>query len=147
MKIYSNQPPLTKFTENSIFLCGPTPRSSEVISWRIKALELLSGFSGVICIPERDDWHNLSSYLEQVEWEYSCLENCEKIICWLPRNMENMIGLTTNVEFGYWIGKKSFFYYGRPDDAPNTRYLDWLYEKETGEKPFNSLEKLLNAVR
>ena len=33
--------------------------------------------------------------------------------------------------------------YGRPDGATNTRYLDWLYNKETGKTAFNNLEDTL----
>jgi hypothetical protein len=36
--------------------------------------------------------------------------------------------------------------YGRPDGAPNTRYLDWLYEKLTNRKPENSLTEFMKLV-
>ena len=45
-----------------------------------------------------------------------------------------MLGLTTNVEFGYWLKSKKCLY-GRLNNAYRTDYLDWLYKLEYEEEP------------
>lgn len=145
--IFSDETSLMVPTPKSIFLAGPTPRSKDVLSWRPQALELLKDFDGIICVPERKDWSTLPSYEVQVEWEYACLSNVASIMFWVPRNMENMIGLTTNCEFGYWVRQDgTIIIYGRPDDAPHTRYLDWLYRKCRNKSPQNTLEKTIEEA-
>ena len=56
-----------------------------------------------------------------------------------------LCGLTTNVEFGYWL-KSGKCIYGRPDTAQRTRYLDWLYNLEYKKEPHNNLEELLKEA-
>src|SRR5262249_3615338 len=114
----------------SIFLVGPTPRTPEVRSWRPEALDVLRelGFAGMVLVPERRDWSVTFSYLDQVEWEYAGLEACTVLAFWVPRDVPTLPGFTTNVEFGRYVGSGRCVY-GRPDDAPHTRYLDWLYRK------------------
>lgn len=148
--IYSNQPPLEQPTECvSIFLVGPTPRSSEVPSWRPLAIQYLEdlGFNGTVLIPEYDTKKAFSNYDNQVWWERKGLINCTKIIAWVPRNMETMPALTTNIELGYWLAKQpQKVFFGRPDGAPHTAYLDWLYQLETSRSPFNNLKTMLEEV-
>ena len=47
------------------------------------------------------------------------------------------------MDIGY-IQKKII--YGRPDDAVKIKYLDWLYEFDYNEKPFNNLDDLLEEA-
>ena len=56
-----------------------------------------------------------------------------------------MPAFTTNVEFGYWMHSKKIIY-GRPDNAVKIKYLDWLYELDYNEKPFNNLDDLLKKA-
>jgi hypothetical protein len=128
----------------SIFLAGPTPRSSEVPSWRPEAIDLLRelGFTGTVLIPERQDWTIKFSYADQVEWECAGLESCSVIAFWVPRQLPAMPGFTTNVEFGRYVGSGRCVY-GRPAGAPHTGYLDWLYKKVTGNGPQASLRATL----
>lgn len=51
---------------------------------------------------------------------------------------------TTNVEFGYWLHSGKVVY-GRPSNAPKTKYLDWLYKLDYDKDPCNDLETLLKA--
>jgi hypothetical protein len=131
---------------SSIFLAGPTPRQDGVESWRPQALDILrtTGFQGQVLVPEGEDGRFHGTYAGQVEWEYRGLENCGVICCWVPRDMARMPALTTNIEFGRYVGTGRL-YYGRPDGAPHTSYLDWLYKKLTGRIQHNSLERLLDA--
>lgn len=131
----------------SLFLAGPTPRHRDVASWRPEALEILRrlGFAGAVLVPERQDWAAKFDYQDQVEWEYAGLEACTVIAIWVPRHRETLPGFTTNVEFGRYVGSGRVVY-GRPDGAPHTRYLDWLYRKLTGSEPEATLEGTLRAA-
>ena len=82
---------------------------------------------------------------EQLSWERDCYINSNVILFWVPRKFPSMLGLTTNVEFGYWLKSKKCIY-GRPDYAYRTDYLDWLYNLEYNKKPINSLEELLKQA-
>jgi len=130
----------------SIFLVGPTPRDSGTPSWRPEALEILERlrFHGIVFVPERSSWNGFN-YLDQVEWENEALYDASNMGCiaaWVPRELEKMPAFTTNVEFGRFVDCGRFVY-GRPDGAPKTGYLDWLYQKETGWAPCTSLEALM----
>ena len=131
----------------SIFLAGPAPRRAEVRSWRPDAVEVLRGlgFAGTVLVPEPRDWSAKFSYLDQVEWEYAGLEGCSVIAFWVPRDMQVFPGFTTNVEFGRYVGSGRCVY-GRPENAPHTKYLDWLYKKVTGRAPEAGLAATMAAA-
>jgi hypothetical protein len=131
----------------SLFLAGPTPRRAGVTSWRPQALDILTrlGFAGTVLVPERQDWSVRFSYLDQVEWEFAGLEAATVLAFWVPRDLDTLPGFTTNVEFGRYVGSGRCFY-GRPDGAPQTRYLDWLYQKLTGRRPADTLAETLSAA-
>ena len=130
--------------KKSIFLAGPTPRGKEVASWRIEAVKKLEelGFDGVVFVPEYSTWIPKENYEDQANWEREALTEATVILFWIPRSLPDMPGFSTNVEFGYWMHSKKVIY-GRPDGAPKTRYLDWLYSCVYNEEPFNNLDKLL----
>ena len=130
--------------KKSIFLAGPTPRGKEVASWRIEAVKKLEelGFDGVVFVPEYSTWIPKENYEDQANWEREALTEATVILFWIPRSLPDMPGFSTNVEFGDWMHSKKVIY-GRPDGAPKTRYLDWLYRTDYNEEPFNNLDKLL----
>ena len=133
--------------DKSIFLAGPTPRSIDVETWRNEAIKILHelGFRGIVYVPEKELDDRTFDYTNQVWWEREALHNATTIVFWIPRNVELMPGFTTNVEFGYWLAKNSDkVIYGRPNNCPKNKYLDWLYETETGKKPIDNLRDLLN---
>lgn len=113
----------------SIFLAGPTPRHNNVVSWREEALELLEkhNYDGVVYVPEPQDgvWKN--EYDDQITWERTARLYADAILYWVPRDLDTMPAYTTNVEFGddYKTGK---VFYGRPNGAPKTRYLDQIFK-------------------
>lgn len=147
--VYTEHPPVV-VGPNAIFLIGPTPRKPEVLSWRPKALELLDNrqYEGTVFVPECSKGGFGNTYNGQVEWERAALTHPDTVYCaWVPRCMETMLALTTNVEFGYFIAKFPHkFFYGRPEGAAHTRYLDWLYNLETGRDAQDSLGGLLDDV-
>lgn len=148
MKInYSDQEVIP--SKNSIFLAGPTPRSSEIVSWRKEAVELLKSlnFDGVVYVPEKEFEDGQYDYISQAGWERSALYSAGIIVFWVPRELPHMPAFTTNVEFGYWLAKdKSKVVFGRPDNAQKVKYLDWLYKEETQKTPHTSLKALLSAA-
>ena len=144
--IYTNEE-ITSY-DNSIFLAGPTPRNKNVHSWRNTALKYLEelNFSGTVIVPE----YRKQSYISQegniydMSWDHNALENVSKILMWIPRD-NNMLGLTSNIEFGYFI-KSNKLYYGRPKNALYMEYLDFLYGKETNRKPKEDLKDLIIEI-
>ena len=130
--------------KKSIFLAGPTPREEKVASWRVDAVKKLEelGFDGVVFVPEYSTWVPKTNYVDQANWEREALTEATVILFWIPRSLPDMPGFSTNVEFGYWLHSKKVIY-GRPDGAPKTKYLDWLYKTVYNEEPFNDLDKLL----
>jgi hypothetical protein len=159
MKIYKNEmktyygtdpidPDILKKYDTSIFLAGPTPRSKDVESWRPEACKILKklGYQGLVFIPEPegDSWPD---YMGQVKWEKWGLTNCDTILFWVPRNLTDMPAFTTNVEFGFYMGKTpNRVHYGRPADAEKCRYLDWMYEDILGIKPATRLKALIEGL-
>ena len=142
---YSDQPVMTGKT--SIFLAGPTPRDKNVPSWRPDAIKFLEDrhFKGVVYVPEYSTGEPMSDYIAQVEWERKALLNASVIVFWIPRKIPEMMALTTNVEFGYYLHTRKIIY-GRPEDSEKNKYLDWLYEEDTKLKPFESLYETLNTA-
>lgn len=111
----------------SIFLAGPTPRSQDVSSWRPSAIETLYcfGWNGVVFLPEDRSGVFHGDYIGQVEWEDAALQAADCITFWVPRNLWNLPGFTTNDEWGFWkaSGKVTW---GAPPDADKVNY-QWHY--------------------
>lgn len=147
--IYAQQQP--DFSKESIFLAGPTKRKGAIETpgshWRQEALSLLTqlNFQGTVFVPEFQGSQAQFDYLSQVEWEYTCLENCDVIVFWVPRKINGLPGFTTNVEFGRYIDNPRSIY-GRPKDSEQTAYLDWLYKKVRKKTPFETLKDTLQQA-
>lgn len=98
----------------SIFLAGPTLRSDQRTPWRLDALNILKNinYTGIVCIPEFSGGNfirekaarNLTSKTI-LNWETFGLYNSSVILFWMPF-CEDLPGLTTRAEFGYWMGKE-----------------------------------------
>ncbi len=123
----------------SIFLAGPTPRSADVPDWRPEAIEILRsrGYDGDVYCPNAKS-PTFSAGAQDTEWELEHLAQCTVILFWVPRDLVTMPAFTTNVEFGYHI-QSGKVVYGRPDDAPNNEYLDYLYERHYHQQPASTL--------
>jgi nucleoside 2-deoxyribosyltransferase len=141
--IYAGEKPPETFTK-SIFLAGPTPRSQDVESWRPEALRLLeeNGFDGVVFVPEDESGEYQHSYVGQVQWEHKCLNMSDVILFWIPRDMEKLPGMTTNVEFGHYITSGKVIL-GYPENTPKTKYLEWMFFKHHGKEIYDELPDLI----
>ena len=121
--IYAGEELPTIITK-SIFLAGPTPRSNDIISWRLEALSYFkdSGYDGIVFVPEDRNGKFSLPYHTQVNWEEIGLKVADCIVFWIPRS-ETLPGLTTNVEWGVWCqsGKAVL---GYPAHAKKMQYID-----------------------
>jgi len=134
---------------HTIFLAGPTPRDKDIKSWRNDALNILkkNEYNGVIIIPEIDKklYYGKNDMPNNImDWENYYMTQCDVIVFWVPRKLENLPGFTTNVEFGRFCSDSRSLY-GRPIGAPKTKYLDWMYMKFRNLKPYTDLYSLMIA--
>ena len=114
----------------SVFLAGPTYRIKEGVpvkrSWREDAIQYFTkyGFDGVLYVPEwvgnikPEAW----TYESQVGWEIHNLKRADLILFWVPRNMEDLPALTTNIEFGEYLHSDKIVV-GGPPEAVKNEYL------------------------
>lgn len=134
--------------ENSCFLAGPTPRTSSVVSWRNKAISLFSklGFNGTLYVPEfrEKSYYDVDTGIKEMKWDQEALESSKVVMFWIPRNPD-MLGLSTNVEFGYLLSKGNFIY-GRPNTAFRCEFLDFLYKDKLGKDYCDTLENTVKSV-
>lgn len=157
-----------------IFFAGPTPRFSNVVSWREYALFYLRDeveFDGIVFTPEWRNPTNNVDFISQVGWEKDALMRCgywQKgcILFWVPREVKvhsatnhpnslniqvgddvnlTMPAFTTNVEFGRHVGCNRIVY-GRPDGTPHCDYLDWMYKDVTRKVHHNNMEDALDEA-
>ena len=136
-----------------IFLAGPTVRGNQthLTSWRFTAIEEFKkqGFDGSLVIPEfvsKTESDKNKSWIPL--WEFNGLKRANCILFWIPRTRE-LIGLTTNWELGYWLGKEpGKVVYGRPDNAYRISYSDIMWEAVWLDKGFGkvSIPKIHNTL-
>ena len=130
----------------TIFLAGPTSRKNVFEkSWRKEAVGIVEkiGFNGTICLPEfkearpfsdEDDWDT------QTDWEWKLLDNADCIVFWIPRELPDMPGFTTNLEFGCYITKcPEKVVLGYPPFAEKMQWIDKKYRISTGRIPNDNL--------
>jgi len=110
----------------SVFLAGPTYRLKDKASWRDIALTIFEefDFEGEIYVPEPF----AKNYDQQVYWEAHHLEKASVILFWIPRDLKDLPGFTTNIEFGEWM-KSGKVVLGYPQGAAKMRYLAHKAEK------------------
>ena len=137
-----------EFNKKYIFLCGTMADVNEQ-DWREFVIGKLreSGFDGVVYNP---DYTNIPqnkrlSYEDQILWEIAAMKSSAIVCFWINRKMDSHPGLTTNVEFGYWV-RSSKVVYGRPQNAEKCFYLDYIYALEQNKQPVDTLEGLASEV-
>lgn len=155
---YETKPTDVDFVSTpTVFLAGPTVRGNQphLTSWRFEAVELFrkKGFTGNVIIPEFTNKTESDKYRYDLpQWEFAGLQGSHVIMFWIPRTRE-LIGLTTNHEHGYWMGRcRKKMVYGRPDDAYRMKYLDIMWVEDAKIKKdatcpiYNTLEKTIDAT-
>lgn len=114
----------------TVFLAGPTYRVMDRESWRVAAIRLFEklGFNGVLFVPEPAAGYSWPERDVQIEWEHKYLDWSSWVLFWIPRDMDLLPGLTTNIEWGmYWDSGKANL--GYPLGAPHMEYMDWCARK------------------
>lgn len=130
--VYSLEEPPSSYRK-SIFLAGPTPRNTDVQSWRPQALRILEnlGYNGVVFIPEnRNGIGKTYEYGLYPKWEHRMLDMADCIVFWIPRDLKKLPGFTTNVEFGLYA-KSGKCILGAPPEAKNISYLKIVASKHS----------------
>lgn len=145
IKVYYSNEKL-KRGEKSVFLAGTTAQPGEK-DWRKEVVSLLEkrGYDGVVYNPDYSSLALQNDYKTQLEWELRAIKDSTVVIFWVDRDLQKRPGLTTNVEFGYWLRSGKVFY-GRPDTSQKCLYLDMLYKLEKGAAPCKTLEKLVDEA-
>lgn len=122
------------YTQPSIFLAGPSHRDWDAYErddhWRIEATYILEelGFPGTVFSPEPftvalPDETDYELRKRQIAWEHQHLELATVVAFWVPRNMQTLPGLTTNIEFGEYL-RSGKIILGYPPGAERMQYLD-----------------------
>ncbi|MEV6350073.1 hypothetical protein [Actinoplanes sp. NPDC051851] len=122
--VYANEEPPEAW-DGSLFIAGPMPRTTDVPSWRPEAIKVVEeAWTGpgelVVFVPEPRDGKPLK--YDHYTWEDRWLAIVDVILFWVPRDMQQMPGLTTNVEFGRWEDSGRVVL-GAPLDAVHVGYL------------------------
>ena len=112
-----------------LFLAGPTLREHDRAnerSWRVDALRLLAecGYEGAAVVPEFEvvDKARVVDSGAVWVWEAEWLARATVVMFWVPRSMDKLPGLTTNVEFGMLLTSGKIVF-GAPPDAVAVAYM------------------------
>lgn len=125
----------------SIFLTGPIVKSfdGKITSWQTNAIHLLSKwkFTGQILVSNHQNCRFTT--IEQVKWEYFCLEQATAIVFWSSGELDAI----TQLEFDNYIRlSPRRCTYGRTD----ANHLDHVYKKYTKQIPCETLEETLELA-
>lgn len=137
------------WNKQTVFLAGPTVRGNQphLTSWRNEAITLFRKmrFAGNLIIPEFKDKRESDQYRYDLPvWEFSCLQKSDVIMFWVQRTRE-LIGLTTNCEFGYWMARSRMkMVYGRPDDAYRISYLDIMWVEDSKLYTYTKIDRCIH---
>ena len=119
---------------NVIFLAGPTVRAHQthlLPSWRVEAIEyfIKYNFEGTLIVPEFDNIiDNPESRTDIPIWEYYGTKRADTILFWIPRT-EELIGLTTNWELGFNMGRNLHkISLGFPENSYRNNYIKTMWE-------------------
>lgn len=143
----------------SIFLAGPTSRHQLIeYNWRCKAVAFLreAGFKGFIFVPEPRGREEEGDFTERRyihQWESHRLFSASRVMFWIPRNKDELLGLNTNLELGILIGltllserSSARLFVGWPNEAERMG-LPYHYAIEhAGCKWHRNLQELCGAV-
>ncbi len=149
--LFSDQELPHDIVKPMIFLAGPTSRTNVYEkSWRKTAVDVFRecGFDGYVCVPEfyyqrqftDDDWDR------QTDWEWNLLSRSDCIMFWVPRNMKDMPGLTTNLEFGTYLSSNpGKIILGYPDDAVSMQWMEKRYRMVTNRASYDNMRAAICA--
>jgi len=165
---YEDEIPEKKMCNPTVFLAGPTSRHGiPDYIWRKDAIHYLrhSGYWGKIIVPEPRGYSYLAGTAfndftdaEKIyQWERRGIHQSNDVVFWIPRNRQQLLGLTTNREVGQLMGRaehdkelSEHLYIGWPEKADSMGSLNYeLNQAKVGVKKgghFNSLEDLCRRL-
>lgn len=165
---YEDEIPEKKEGNPSVFLAGPTSRHGiPDYMWRKDAVHCLRsyGYCGKIYVPEPRGYSYLAdersddfTSAEQIYyWENRGIHQAVDVVVWIPRDKQQLLGLTTNREVGQLMGRaendpdlSSHLYIGWPDHAEHMGSLNYeLKQSGVGAKKgehFDSLQSLCREI-
>jgi hypothetical protein len=121
----------------AVFLAGPSAHAgSGVGSWRPAAVDELRAQSTsplTVLTPESRGGVRADRYEDQVSWECEARARATVVLYWIPRDVVLMPGYTTNVEFGFDVGRGRRVVLGAPETCPSperNRYLVYVAGQE-----------------
>lgn len=140
------QTPFPTTVRKTLFLAGPTDRGNRPTAWRQEALQILQdlNYDGHVFIPEAEGGKWNGDHETQNAWEHEALERADAIVFWVARDLKEMPGFTTNIEFGMWMKSRKIVL-GIPEGAPKTAYMEWC-AKKYGVLCFLGLEPTLRIA-
>jgi hypothetical protein len=125
-----------------------------VKSWRPDALDFFSQFDfrGTVFVPEVEaemiqKEERLSTDLgdfDEAMWEWERFETATVIMFWVPRDLKDMPGFTTNIEWGRWYTSGKVVL-GFPAGTPKIGYFIRC-AKEYEIPMFNNLFQTVEAA-
>jgi len=143
--IYSKEKIIKK--KLTIFLAGPSPRKKNLISWKKEAIKLFKkyNFNGTLLIPEVKEEIKYN-YIDQIDWEDEALEKADIIIFWIPRDLNDFPGFTTNIEWGRWLERNpQKLILGSPKNTPKMDYINYYADKKYIPR-FDKLENIIKFI-
>lgn len=159
----------------TIYLAGPTDRTTNHTAWRKEFLTLAkardtdnlldnvtfiipefftSDINAYPIVPDlsnfdKVDMNNIYDTFPKshiYRWELNNMENCTKILFWVDRNIkEKRYALTTNVEFGKFY-KSQKCYFGGPRNADKNEYLEYLVKFDAMRNWYYSFDDILKCI-
>ncbi len=139
--------PLATPTQPSIILLGPSSKDANLTDWRQEVITLLDerGFEGAVYIPEPRTRNRPLDYDEHLRWVLDACQAADVILFWVPRNMQTLPGLKTNVEIGMFIQSPKLLF-GAPENAVKMRYIKTLL-RYYNQPFFSDLTHLLDVAK
>jgi hypothetical protein len=142
---------------DSVFLAGPTSRHQTLMSnWRCEAVRFLreAGFEGYIYVPEPRGKEEEGDFTERSYihwWESNRLFAAKKKAFWVPRDGNELLGLNTNFEWAYFLGRKAAgemfpIFIGWPNGAARMGLPHHYSMERTGCHRFTNLRGMCNAI-
>ncbi|GAA2490276.1 nucleoside 2-deoxyribosyltransferase domain-containing protein [Streptomyces gobitricini] len=111
----------------SVYLCGPTPTDPAERSWRPAAVDALrAAWDGpgrlAVFLPEPATGGSYPVYEDQIAWEEEAMRRSDVVLFWIPREMNRLPGLVSNIKWGAWYDSGRAVL-GTPPRAERMAYL------------------------
>lgn len=127
MDIIYAQEPFPQTVTKTLYLAGPSPRTTTALNWRQEALQILNekNYDGVVYVPLDRNGGFPQDVTKQLSWEQTAMDRSDIILFWVPRDLEQLPGFTTNIEFGQRVKGRNIIL-GFPQHAPKMHVLEYL---------------------